>query len=154
MRDALWMHVPALVALTLTCCSKADEAAPAPATAASSAAPTAAPTARPGDDAPATGAPPLSPEGSSPASRPGPMLPSPSVELGAVALPDTKSCVRDCTAKSQVRSGSAKSMQAECLRDCTATCMKHCTQKQSGIPDFETKCQKDCEAEAQRSLAR
>jgi hypothetical protein len=71
---------------------------------------------------------------------------TPTTTLGAVSLPDTKRCVSECT-RGGAGVSSEKGTEADCRKRCMQECLEHCKQKRSSMPDFETVCAKDCEAQ-------
>jgi hypothetical protein len=65
-------------------------------------------------------------------------------QLGAVALPDSKACVKQCSERREGDALSADAVESACRAECTKECLEHCRDKRSGTVDFETICARDC----------
>jgi hypothetical protein len=67
-------------------------------------------------------------------------------ELGAIALPVMKDCMRDCLQRNTVRSVGAKQIDSDCQQSCLRSCLERCDAETPGrSPQFGDVCHRECE---------
>jgi hypothetical protein len=71
--------------------------------------------------------------------------------LGAVAIPNLRSCVAQCAEANKMRAEGPEKIAEDCRKRCHETCMKHCSGQASDRPlQFAGNCKKDCAGQLER----
>jgi len=66
--------------------------------------------------------------------------------LGAMSLPDMRTCLRKCTDDSRMRGVGAEQIEADCREQCGKSCTSQC--EQASEPQ-KTRCKQDCERQSE-----
>lgn len=133
-----------LVALTLTACSKDEEAAPARSDEGQKAAATAE---VPVPDQPSS----LASAEATAAASATPDTAEHDTPLGAVSLPDMTACAQRCVRQNQMRAVAPEQIEADCQASCHTECLEFCKEGQGDRPlNFAEKCRTDCSKQRDR----